>query len=501
MLFNSYVFIFVFLPLALAGYFLLNKAEKYQEAKLFLVVMSLWFYAHFHLSYLWIILCSIAVNYACHLLLIRGSNVKWTLAAGILLNLGILFYFKYFDFVLENINSLFHASFTLTGVLLPLGISFFTFQQIGFLVDTAKGSIGRQTILDYALFVTFFPQLIAGPIVSHEEMLPQFQDISLKRPSAENFYLGLRMFVLGLSKKVLLADTFGRAANWGFKNYIVLDGLNTFMAALFFTLQLYFDFSGYCDMARGIGYLFNIRIPVNFLSPYKSENILTFWDRWHITLTRFFTKYVYIPLGGNRKGMLRTCFNVLIIFLISGIWHGAGWTFIVWGLMHGSLSVLTRLWHRLKQRLSDADLWPMFFSKKWVHLIVKGVCVFLTFLFLVASWVLFRADTLSQAGVMLKNMFSLRGTHIYIEFAGLFQWPEIWYMIKILNLDTLPYAGYYCMIGITVLALFLTFCCRNLYEKEKNCRPRLTDVLWMSVLSVWCVLSFSGVSVFLYFNF
>ena len=497
MLFNSYVFIFAFLPLALAGYFLLNRAEKYQEAKFFLIVMSLWFYAYFHLSYLWIILCSIAVNYACHLLLVRGFGVKWTLTTGILLNIGLLFFFKYFDFCLENINILFHAGFTLTGVLLPLGISFFTFQQIGFLVDTAKGSIDRQTFLDYALFVTFFPQLIAGPIVSHEEMLPQFQDISKKRLSAENFYLGLRIFVLGLSKKVLIADTFGHAVDWGFKYYALLDGLNTYFVALLFTLQLYFDFSGYCDMARGIGYLFNIRIPVNFLSPYQSGNILEFWDRWHITLTRFFTKYVYIPLGGNRKGMLRTCLNVLIVFLISGIWHGAGWTFIAWGLLHGSLSVLTRLWHRLKQRLSDAGLWPEFFSKKGVHLIVRGVCVFLTFLFLTASWVLFRADTLSQAGVMLGNMLTLRGTSLYV----FFQVPEIWYVLKFLKLDTLPYAAHYSMIIVTVLALLLTFCCRNLYEGEKVFKPKPLDAFWMSVLSVWCVLSLSGVSTFLYFNF
>lgn len=501
MLFNSYVFIFVFLPLALAGYFLLNKAEKYQEAKLFLVVMSLWFYAYFRLSYLWIILCSIAVNYACHLLLVRGFNVKWTLTAGILLDLGILFYFKYFDFFLENINSLFHANFTLTGVLLPLGISFFTFQQIGFLVDTAKGSIGRQTFLDYALFVTFFPQLIAGPIVSHEEMLPQFQDVSLKRLSAENFYLGLRIFVLGLSKKVLLADTFGQAANWGFEYYTVLDGLNTFITALFFTLQLYFDFSGYCDMARGIGYLFNIRIPVNFLSPYQASNILEFWDRWHITLSRFFTRYVYIPLGGSRKGALRTSLNVLLVFVVSGIWHGAGWTYIAWGLLHGILTVVTRLWHGWKKRLSEAAFWIKFFPPQWVHFIVKRFCILLTFTVLLATMVVFRADDLTQAGAMLKKMSSLSGTHIYAEFAGFFQLPEIWYILKFLNLDTLPYATYYCMVGITVLALFLTFCCRNLYEKEKTCRPRITDVLWMSVLSVWCVLSFSGVSVFLYFNF
>lgn len=243
--------------------------------------------------------------------------------------------------------------------------------------------------------------------------------------------------------------------------------------------------------------MFNIRIPVNFLSPYKSANILEFWDRWHITLTRFFTKYVYIPLGGNRKGTLRTCLNVLLVFCISGIWHGAGWTFVVWGLLHGSLSVVTRLWHRLKQRLMGTGLWMKVFSRQWVHFIVRGFCVFLTFLFLTASWVLFRADTLSQAGTMLKNMITLRWTSLYV----FFQVPEIWYVLKFLKLDTLPYATYYSMIIVTMIALLLTFCCRNLYEDEKIFRPKALDGLWMSALSVWCVLSLSEVSTFLYFNF
>ena len=188
---------------------------------------------------------------------------------------------------MDNVSHLFHADISLPDILLPLGISFFTFQQIAFLVDSPKA--GRQSPLDYALFVTFFPQLIAGPIVSHEEMLPQFKDTARKQIQAENVYMGLRLFVLGLAKKVLLADTFGRAVNWGFQNYTILNGLNTFVAILFYTFQIYFDFSGYCDMARGIGRLFNIEIPVNFLSPYKSKNITEFWDRWHITLSRFFT--------------------------------------------------------------------------------------------------------------------------------------------------------------------------------------------------------------------
>ena len=215
MLFNSYVFIFLFLPIAFLGYFLLNRFRKYSAAKFFLVGMSLWFYAYFHTSYLWIILFSVGMNYLCHVLIVKKYHPRIVLICGLLCNVGLLFYYKYFRFLLDNVSHLFHADISLPDILLPLGISFFTFQQIAFLVDSPKA--GRQSPLDYALFVTFFPQLIAGPIVSHEEMLPQFKDTARKQIQAENVYMGLRLFVLGLAKKVLLADTFGRAVNWGFR--------------------------------------------------------------------------------------------------------------------------------------------------------------------------------------------------------------------------------------------------------------------------------------------
>ncbi len=488
MLFNSYIFIFLFLPLAFAGYFLLNHRKKYQTAKFFLVVMSLWFYAYFHISYLWIILFSIAMNYLCHCAIIRGRRARTVMWCGIAANLGLLFYYKYFNFLLENINLAFHADFSLPNILLPLGISFFTFQQIAFLVDSARGDMPRQNPLDYALFVTFFPQLIAGPIVSHAEMLPQFQDVSRKRVQSENIYRGLRLFVLGLGKKVLLADIFGHAVYWGFLNYRILDGLNTFLVILFYTIQLYLDFSGYCDMARGIGYLFNIRIPVNFLSPYKAKNILEFWDRWHITLTRFFTRYVYIPLGGNRKGLARTCVNVLLVFLLSGIWHGAGWNYVVWGLLHGLLSVITRLWKSLRKRDGSNP-------------VGKAVSVCATFLAVCCAWAFFRADTLGQAVYMMRQLVSAGGRHIYLELATYFQVPEIQYGLKFLGLSDMPCSGYYGLVAFTLVALFLIFCRGNLYEGEESHRPGVFGTVCLSLCAVWSILSLSGVSTFLYFNF
>ncbi|MCM1191791.1 MAG: MBOAT family protein, partial [Acetatifactor muris] len=396
--------------------------------------------------------------------------------------MGLLFYFKYFRFLLETVNALFHADFSLPEILLPLGISFFTFQQIAFLADSAGGGIPRQKLPDYALFVTFFPQLIAGPIVSHDEMLPQFNDMSKKHIRAENVYRGLRLFVLGLGKKILLADTFGQAVNWGFQYYTVLDGLNTFLVILFYTFQIYFDFSGYCDMARGIGCLFNIRIPVNFLSPYKAKNISEFWDRWHITLTRFFTRYIYIPLGGSRKGLLRTCVNVLLVFLISGVWHGAGWTFVIWGLLHGVLSVLTRIWHSLRKGKTAKSSLPGCFL---------SLC--LTFLFVCCAWTFFRADTVAQAVYMLKKLVTGGGTGIYLELALFFQPPELLYSLKLLRLNALPFSSYFGLAAFTITAIILIFFCRNLYESEEKHKPAVWGTVCLSVLAVWCIVSLSGV--------
>lgn len=407
MLFNSYIFIFLFLPAALLGYFLWNRLKHYEMAKWFLTAMSLWFYAYFNISYLGIILASIALNYLCHILLLKRIHSKAILAGSILGNLAILFYFKYFSFLIENINGLFHINSMVPEILLPLGISFFTFQQIGFLADTARGSVPRQSVTDYALFVTFFPQLIAGPIVSHEEMLPQFQDISKKCFRFDNFYMGLRIFVLGLAKKVLLADTFGIAANWGFQHYASLDSLNTFLVILSYTFQIYLDFSGYCDMARGLGLMFNIRIAVNFLSPYKAANIIEFWDRWHITLSRFFTRYLYIPLGGSRRGSLRTYTNVMIVFLCSGIWRGAGWTYLLWGFMHGFLNILTHIWLKAKEALKHGHPSPSSVaSPTWKKRLLHGISVFFTFLFVLCTMTVFRADTIGQAFQMLKNLIT-----------------------------------------------------------------------------------------------
>lgn len=328
MLFNSYVFMLAFLPITLLGYFLLGKLPAHvQLNKAFLVVASFIFYGYNNPSYVPIIFLSILVNYALSqaMLIAQRKAIRLPLMLlGLGLNLGVLFYFKYHDFFCENLNSAFGTSFVLNNVALPLGISFFTFQQLSYVIDSYKRTVPRYNILDYALFVTFFPQLIAGPIVLHSEIVPQFADEKNRKFSFDNFAPGLYAFALGLFKKVIIADTFGAAVEAGFAAAQSLNTAEAWFVAVGYTLQLYFDFSGYCDMATGVGLMFNIKIPLNFNSPYKSMNIREFWQRWHMTLSRFLTTYIYFPLGGSRRGMARTCVNLMIVFLASGLWHGAG---------------------------------------------------------------------------------------------------------------------------------------------------------------------------------
>ena len=346
MLFNSYIFIFIFLPAVLLGWYGLNRCRQYKLANLFLAGMSLWFYGYFNVYYLAIILSSICLNYILSFLLtlVPADSPRsrplyriglWT---GVFLNLGILFYFKYYDFFIENINYAFHTDYTLKHILLPLGISFFTFQQLSFVIDRCLGKSEHYSFLNYITFVTFFPQLIAGPIVLYKEMIPQFEDISRRRFDVSSFSRGICLFVLGLSKKVLLADTFALVVNYGFAQTFSLDSVSTVAVILSYTFELYFDFSGYSDMATGLGKMFNIELPVNFNAPYRSCSIKEFWQRWHITLSRFFITYVYIPLGGSRKGRARMLLNTFLVFLLSGLWHGAACRDCWW---YGIISVLS----------------------------------------------------------------------------------------------------------------------------------------------------------------
>ena len=503
MLFNSYIFIFIFFPLCILGFYLLQRRNSI-AAKLWLIGFSLWFYGYFNTKYLLIMLCSILINYAFYLLLCKKKNhLKWILGIGVLTNLVVLFYFKYFDFFINNVNAVFKTSLPLQNILLPLGISFFTFQQISFLVDSYRGEIPSCSFIDYSLFVSFFPQLIAGPIVTHDEMLPQFQLIGKNKWNSEIFANGLFVFTLGLAKKVLIADTFGKAVDWGYYSIEVLNATDAILVILFYTLQLYFDFSGYCDMAIGIGKMLGITIPINFNSPYKAANIIDFWKRWHITLNRFFTKNIYIPLGGNRKGTARMYFNLLLIFFLSGFWHGAGWNYILWGLMHGILYVITRfIMLNGKKSRAKAPKTNTTTKKHSVALGMKHILgVTATFVFVNIAWVYFRASTVSQANIMIAKIFRGNFQIPNIELANAFNLDEFWYVLKIAHLTDFLCSKYILMICFVLIILVSVFCGKNVHELAKKFKPTIISAFVTAFLLIWCIVSLSGVSTFLYFNF
>ena len=470
MLFNSFVFIFAFLPITFLVYFGLNRMRHYTVAKVALVVASLYFYAFFNWSYLPIILSSILVNYFVAWRM-KVDDKPWLrklwMIIGVAFNIGMIGYFKYFDFFIENVNALFKTDFTLRNILLPLGISFFTFQQVAFVVDSYRRKTDLPKFLDYCNFVTFFPQLIAGPIVLPEEMLPQFEDRANRRVNYENMFNGLFIFALGLGKKVLIADSIAVFANTGFDQMTTYTIAEAWLTSLSYSFQLYFDFSGYCDMAIGIGLMFNIKLPLNFNAPYRACDFQDFWRRWHMTLNRFLTQYLYIPLGGSRKGEMRTLVNIFIVFLVSGIWHGAGWTFIVWGMLHGITMIVNRLW------------------KKYGVTLPYWIAIPLTFFFVNIFWVFFRADSLSDAMLIVSSMFNNMNLSLSQDFTS--NLPSI--LPNKVNMMIL-FASF--ILGIFGKTAFQWMETKGLY--------RWKSAVTIATFVVGC-LFISRVVTFLYFNF
>ena len=393
MLFNSFEFILAFLPITFFIYFYLNSKRLTEASKAFLVLSSLFFYSWWNIAYLPIILVSMLFNYVVGVSLSKDNehtkvSKKTLLTFGIVANVSLLGYFKYADFLIENVNLATDGHIPLLHLALPLAISFFTFQQIAYLVDSYRGETKEYDFLNYANFVTFFPQLIAGPIVHHAEMMPQFAKTKNKVKNYRNIAVGLFIFSIGLFKKVVIADAFAVWATNGFDVAEKLNFIEAWVTSLSYTFQLYFDFSGYTDMAIGAALLFNIKLPINFNSPYKATSIQDFWRRWHITLSRFLRDYVYIPLGGNRKGNFRTYSNLMGTFIIGGIWHGAGWTFVFWGFLHGMALVIQRAWNQLGSKMNTVLAW------------------FITFNFVNVAWVFFRAKEWDDAIKVLSGMFT-----------------------------------------------------------------------------------------------
>ncbi|MFQ5509984.1 MAG: MBOAT family O-acyltransferase [Leptospirillia bacterium] len=408
MLFSSYAFIFVFLPITLLVFFRIGGMGHHRVAVAWLVGASLFFYGWWNPAYLGLILASVLFNYALGVRLAgtdgEGNGRRATLIFGICSNLGLLGYFKYAGFFLDTVSRMTGADLSIEAILLPLGISFFTFQQITYLVDAYRGETREYNFLHYALFVTFFPQLIAGPIVHHREMMPQFARASVYRFRTREVSVGLTIFVIGLFKKVVIADGVGSHVATAFDAAASgepLSFLTAWGGALAYTFQLYFDFSGYSDMAIGAARMFGIRLPLNFHSPYKAVNIVEFWRRWHMTLSRFLRDYLYFPLGGNRKGVPRRYVNLFVTMLLGGLWHGAGWTFAVWGGLHGIYLGINHGWHALRRKLGH-DLSR---STPWGRELGRVV----TFLAVVHGWVLFRAERFDAAWVQLAAMWGANG--------------------------------------------------------------------------------------------
>ncbi len=493
MLFNSYVFVFAFFPIVILGYFGLNHFKQYKAAKIFLTGASLYFYGYFNWSYLLIIVSSILLNYLFSNILlsdkIKINLRKLTLCIAVTLNVGSLAVFKYFDFFSTNINAVFNTSLPLLNLLLPLGISFFTFQQLSYVIDSYKQDVPKYAFFDYALFVTYFPQLIAGPIVTHDEMVPQFADESKKKFNADNFACGLFGFALGLGKKVVIADTFGLVVDSAFTDVSGLGTLNALFVMLAYTFQIYFDFSGYSDMAMGIGKMMNIDITQNFNSPYKAIGIVDFWKRWHITLTRFFTRYIYVPLGGNRKGTARTYINIFIVFCVSGLWHGANWTFIVWGILHGLASIFTRI----------IDNKTGLFSQKKSKLL-KVILWIATFAFLNLTWVMFRADSIAQAFDFYKELFSFNFIELNRDFLRTMQMDGVRLLSEFIPVVG-DYIKDYSWLWIFGLAFVLSVFFKNASYMIKNYKIKWYHPVITAGILFWCIMSFGGESSFLYWNF
>lgn len=474
MLFNSYGFIFLFLPIVFYGMYWLGKYSHHLAA-LWLALASLVFYAVWDVRFVLLLLASIAFNYGAGywLGLRRTAKVgKYSLVAAISANLILLGYFKYTNFFIASANQLFGNNIPMLDIILPLGISFFTFTQIAFLVDVYRGIAREYNFIHYLLFVTYFPHLIAGPVLHHKQMMPQFANSATYRINYENVAVGLTIFVLGLSKKILIADNLAEYATPIFnaaRDGQVLLLVEAWIGALAYTLQLYFDFSGYSDMAIGLSLMFNVRLPVNFDSPYKATSIIDFWRRWHMTLSAFLRDYLYFPLGGNRKGPLRRYANLMATMLLGGLWHGAGWTFIVWGGLHGLYLMINHGWRELKSHLGWSD------GGRLARLIAGA----LTFLVVVVAWVFFRADSFTSAWSILSGMSGLNG----VSSLGSLEDRFTPLLGKVVLLDLIfndflhvPHPGIVAAASAIVSALALTWLFPNVRQMLANQKPTWDDL-------------------------
>ena len=513
MLFSSWQFIFLFLPVALAVFFLIP-AQPAWPRKIWLLAASLFFYGYWKIEYIPLLLFSMCLNYTVAEFITRHRHhpaARPAIILGVSLNLLLLGYYKYTNFIVQFLGRASQHDFGRFDIILPLAISFFTFTQIGYIVDVYRNQSLHYRFLDYSLFVVFFPHLIAGPIVRHWEIIPQFAERTLKVNLADTS-VGFALFLIGLYKKMLLADplssyvaTVYGAASQG----VILTWFDAWLGTLAFAMQIYFDFSGYSDMAIGLARLFGIKFPINFASPYQAGSINEFWTRWHITLTRFLREYLYFPLGGNRCAPWRHALNIMATMLLSGLWHGAGWTYVIWGGLHGFYLVVAHRW----QTFTKARGWHLDY---WWY---RFLAVSLTFLMVLFAWVFFRAPTLPVAGSMIGSMLGQHGLTMSDAATNPHKIPGIWW--SKLGVQFVPRtfdAEYTPLIKLLVVTLVIVFFLPNAQQLlaayapalEKAQRPGFFQLKlgWASGLLLggaffWIVRSFyvAAPSPFLYFNF
>jgi len=513
MLFNSYPFLFVFLPLTLAGFFLVARAG-HAWAAAWLAAASFVFYGWWNPVYVVLLAASMMFNFVVGLAIVREAGSRRAgrlLAIGVAADLVLLGYFKYADFFVSNLDYL-GAALPLPHIVLPLGISFFTFTQIAFLADAYQGKAAEYRFTHYCLFVTYFPHLIAGPVLHHREMMPQFGEAATYRVNWESLAVGFTILAIGLFKKTVLADGIAEYARPVFDapaRGAVLGAVDAWGGALAYAFQLYFDFSGYSDMAIGLSRLFGVRLPLNFNSPYRAASIIDFWRRWHMTLSRFLRDYLYFPLGGNRRGTARRYLNVMVTMLLGGLWHGASWTFVAWGGLHGLYLLVNHAWRELRVRLG---------STRPAGRAAKTAAVFVTFLATVVAWVVFRADTIEHAWAILQAMAGANGVTLPYRWLDKLGAAGTWLARQGVQFQNTPTFGGGTQINWILICALIAFAAPNTQEILRSFRPALgvdpdgaahwwrwrpaRPWLAFAILAAGlAVLSLTSVSEFIYFQF
>lgn len=505
MLFNSVEFLFFFLPISLLGYISLRSLRLPVVGLTFIILASIFFYAWWDWTYLPVLIGSITFNYlAGRIIKTAETNRKLLTGICISANLIALAYFKYAHFLIQNFNQMTGTTYVIKTIGLPLAISFFTFQQIAYLVDACRGEVKDYDFTDYLFFTTFYPHLIAGPILHHREIIPQIDRKQSFQVNWEHLGVGFSLFFLGLFKKTVLADSLSPFADEAFNqaaNGVKLTFFNSWVGTLAFTFQIYFDFSGYSDMAIGLGWLFGIRLPINFLSPYKARSIIEFWRRWHITLSHFLRDYLYISLGGNRHGLFRQRLNLLATMLLGGLWHGASWTFVMWGGLHGAYLVVNHEWRKRRASTESSES-PL------TNLMAQVV----TFLSVMLAWVFFRATSLGAALGMLKSMFGFDGVAVHPRLAMIAQiFPKV-FRVAANGENWFTTQSPYKFIGMALFSALILWRLPNSYEflqlKERHegishlkFRPSTWQAVLLGIIAAWSVTSLRSKSEFIYFQF